>query len=390
MSEALVITTAIAVLLFVGVLCSWVGSRLKIPDVLLLILVGMFFGQVQFKGLPLIQFPPVFLSSLAILTLAMVVFDSTARLRLKDLDTFSLEALKFTFVSTVFTLILFTAAAHYILKIPVWSSLLFSAIMTGTSPGVVLNLGGKSKVLTLLKVESLFNTPFTVILPFLILDLMQNLKGIAFAEVIEQLMPFVMTFIVGIGAGVFVGIVLFKLVQRAYQEVYSPLAVIIAALLAYVLAENLGGSGVLSVTALGFFFGNVYVKEKIKLLDIESVLAKALYILVFMLLGVIIKLEYTKIFFLTSGALFAIYILIRFLAAKISFGKEYTLKETIFMALNAPKGVATAAVAFILAIYSIEGIATIIDMTLVFILYSIILASIVNWISTITHENHTR
>lgn len=386
MQDALIITTAIAVLLFVGVVCSWVGNKLRIPDVLLLILAGMFFGHIEYKEGPLIQFPEVFLSSIAILALAMIVFDSTARLRLRELDTFSLKAVKLTFIFTIFTLVLFTAAAHYILQIPFWSSLLFAAVMTGTSPEVVLGLGGKSRTLTILKLESIFNTPLTVILPFLVLDLMQNINAIALTEVIEQLIPFIMKFIVGLGAGVFVGIILFKLIQRAYAEVYSPLAVIIAALLSYVLAENLGGSGVLAVTALGLFFGNVYVKEKITIMGVETVFAKALYILVFMLTGLIIDIPYTKEFFITSAILFTAHTAIRFLATQASL-KEYTLYEKLYMSLNAPKGVATAAVVFILAVHNIEGITTVIDMTFAFILYSIILSALVTTFAQ--HEKHT-
>ncbi len=388
MQEALVITTAIAVLLFVGVICSWIGSRLRIPDVLLLLLAGMFFGSIEYENAPLIQFPTVFLSSVAILALAMIVFDSTARLRLRELDTFSWKAAKFAIIFTIFTLVLFTVAAQYILNIPFWSSLLFAAIMTGTSPEIMLELKGKSRVLTLLKLESIFNTPLNVILPFIVLDLMQNVKSTALEEFIEQIVPFIMKFIVGIGAGVFVGIVLFKLVQRAYTEIYSPLAVIIAALLSYVLAENLGGSGVLAVTALGFFFGNVYVKEKIKILGVESVFTKALYILIFMLTGLIIKIPYTTEFFITSGMLLAAYTIIRFLAAWFTVHKEYPVSEILIMALDAPKGVATAAVVFVLAVYNIEGMSTVVDMTFAFILYSIILSSIVTWFGN--YENNPR
>ncbi|MBW2969919.1 cation:proton antiporter [Candidatus Woesearchaeota archaeon] len=390
MQDALIITTAIAVLLFVGVICSWMGNKLRIPDILLLILTGMFFGAIEYKNQPLIQFPTVFLTSVAILALAMIVFDSTARLPIRELDTFSLKAVKLTFVGTLFTLVFFTAAVHYIINLPFWVSLLLASIMTGTAPEAVLTFAGKSKVLTLLKLESLFNTPLTVILPFVVLDLMENITALQIAEVIEQAVPFIMKFIVGIGAGVFVGIVLFKIVQKSYVEVYSPLVVIIAALLAYVLAENLGGSGVLSVTALGLFFGNVYVKQKITLLGIESVMAKALYILVFMLTGIIIKIPFTKEFFIASGILFGTYTAIRFFACWISLRKEYKLGELIFMSLDAPKGVATAAVVFILTVYNIEGITTMIDMIFAFILYSIILASIVTWISHFYENSPTR
>lgn len=389
MQDALVATTAIAVLLFVGVLCSWLSSKLKLPDMMLLILTGIFFGHLDYKGESLVNFPEIFLSSLAILALAMIVFDSTARLRLKEFDAFSLYALKLTIVAIAAALILFTTASYFILGVPIWSALLFSTLMAGTAPEAMLTAKGKSKALTLLKMESIFNTPLTVILPFIVLDIMTSTAGTTgFEGFIDHLLPFVMKFIVGIGSGVFVGIILFKIVQRVYTEVYSPLAVIVSALLSYVLAENLGGSGVLAVTALGLFFGNVYVKEKVTLLGIETVFAKALYILVFILTGVIIKLPFTKEFFMTSGILFFIFVLIRFGAVWITCRPKYSVKETIFMSLTAPKGVATAAVIFILAVDYAQTINVVLDMTFAFILYSIILASITEWLSAL-HEKHT-
>jgi len=388
MQDALITTTAIAVLLFVGVLCSWLSNKFRIPDMMLLILMGIFFGHLDYKGESLVQFPEVFLSSLAILALAMIVFDSTARLRLKELDTFSFNALKLTITTIICTLVLFTAAAHYILGVPVWSGLLFAAVMSGTAPEAMLPAKGKGKALTLLKMESIFNTPLTVIIPFLVLDLMQNITNTGLTEIVEQMLPFVMKFIVGIGSGVFVGIILFKIVQRVYAEVYSPLAVIVSALLSFVLAENLGGSGVLAVTALGLFFGNVYVKEKITLLGIETVFAKALYILVFILTGVIIQIPFTKEFFITSFILFTILVFIRFIGVWLACRPQYSTKDIVFMSLVAPKGVATAAVVFILAVEHADKISTVLDMTFAFILYSIILASITEWVKSF-HEKRT-
>ena len=117
-------------------------------------------------------------------------------------------------------------------------------------------------------------------------------------------------------------------------------------------------------------------------------LTKALYILVFMLTGLVIKIPYTTEFFITSGILFAAYTAIRFVAVGVSVQK-YTIAEKIYMALNAPKGVATAAVVFILAVYNIEGIKTVVDMTFAFILYSILLSSLVMWIGSFKHEDST-
>lgn len=384
MQEALLVTTTIAVFLFVGVICSFVASKLKLPDMLLLILAGMLFGRMQFKGESLVQFPEVFLSSVSILALAMIVFDSTARIRLRELDTFSLKAIRLMFIFTVLIMALFSTASYFILGLSIWSSLLFATLMVGTSPEALLPLASKAREVVLIKLESIFNTPITVILPFLIIDFM-HIKTSILSEIIEQTTPLIMNIIVGIGTGVFVGLILFKLVQHVYAEVYSPLAVIVAALLSYVLAENLGGSGVLAVTALGFFFGNAYVKEKVTLLGIESVLTKALYIFVFMLTGVAIDIPFTAQFFITSGILFASYLAIRFLAAYLSVHSEgYTISEILYITLNAPKGIATATVVFSLLFFEFEGLTLILDMTFAFILYTVVLSSI----TTYAYENH--
>ncbi len=390
MQEALLIITSLAVLLFVGVVCSWIGNKFKLPDTLLLLLAGMLLANLTFKGEQIIQIPIIFLSGLAILALAMVSFDSTRQLRLRELDTFSSKAFKLTICVVVFLAVIFTTIVHFMLGISVYSSILLATMMIGTAPELILGLVMKSRAGTLLTLESIFNTPFTVILPFLVMKLMESVPAMALSSLVEQLAPFLLNIIVGLGAGIFVGIILFKLVQHAYTEVYSPLAVIIAALLAYVLAENLGGAGVLASSTLGLFLGNVYVKEKVKLLTAESVLTKALYVLVFVLTGVIIDIPYTAQFFATSGLLFVAYLAVRFLAVLLgTWGDKYTTGEKVFMTLNAPKGLATVAVVFVLAVYDLAEISTVIDMALTFILYSIVLATITTFV-TRRHENHTR
>ncbi len=385
MQDALIITTTIAVLLFVGVICSWVGNRLKIPDALLLLIAGMLLAQLTYHGETVIQFPTLFLNALAIFALAMISFNSTTQIRWREFDTLSARALKLTLNTVFLMLTLFAAISHYLIGLSVYSSLVLAAIMIGSEPDVTLGLVKKSRAGAILQLESIFSIPFTVILPFLLMSLMQNVPAMAVDQLLEQLVPFLLDIIVGLGAGIFVGIVLFKVVQKAYTEVYSPLAVIIAALLAYVLAENLGGAGVLATSILGLFLGNVYVKEKIKLLSSEHVLTKAFYILVFVLTGVIIKLPLTTEFFVTSTLLFAAYLFTRFLVT-ITMGKEYNIHEKLFMSLNVPKGTATVAVVFVLALYNIPEISTVINMTFAFILYSIILSAITAEV-TRYHEN---
>jgi len=386
MQEALIITTAIAGLLLIGIICTWIGKKLRIPDALLLLIVGILLSHATFKGEPLISFPQLFLDSLAILALAIIIFAAAARLRLREIDTLGTLALKLCLVNALLVLVLFSAATHYILGISILSSLLLSSIVLGTVPEITLGVHYKTRAANMLMLESIFNTPLSIVLPFMFLKLMQTVPEMLTSQIIEHIIPFLLNIIVGIGSGIFVGIILFKLIQHAHTQVYSPLAVIIAALLSYVLAENLGGSGVLAVTALGIFFGNVYVKEKIKLLETEGVLTKAFLILLFILTGIVIRIPYTAQFFITSGLLFASFVAIRFIGTSISL-KKYSWHEKLYMTLNAPKGIATITVGFVLAIFNIPEIAIVADMAVAFFLYSIILATLTMWV---TSENRTR
>ena len=153
---------------------------------------------------------------------------------------------------------------------------------------------------------------------------------------------------------------------------------ITAALLAYIIAENLKGNGVLAVTSMGLLFGNVYLKQKIQLQEFSLVFSNSLEIMVFILVGLIVKIPFQVDFFVKSLALFLIYLIIRYFAIAISLRKlKFNFKEKVFMALNAQKGIAVAVVAFSLANLNIEGMQVILNLILAFMLYSIVLSTII-------------
>lgn len=381
--EPITFLTYIAVILFLGVLLSAFANKIKLPDILLFILLGVFLGNVDYKGVLLFEFPILFISTISLLALAMIVFESSSKIKLKRLDNVSVKTLRFVFIFLILNLIFFTFATYFVFKINLVLAILFATLMSGTAPSVILPLlqKGADKPLEILRIESLLNTPLTVLLPFLVLDLHASLETTKITSTfIDLLGPFLAKFVSGIGAGILVGLILFKIVKKAYSKIYSPLAVIIAALLAYVLAENLGGNGVLAVTTLGLVFGNIYIKEKVALMDVESVFAKSLYILVFVLVGSLIKVPLTWEFFLQSLVLFLVYLVIRFAAITYTFRKDrLTRRQEVFMALVCPKGIAVSVVAVVLTGLEFPGIAIILDLTLVFIVYSCVLSAIVCW-----------
>ena len=381
--DPVTLLTYIAVILLIGVIISALAKKIKFPDVLLFIILGMIFSSITYKGQELYRFPVLFITSISILALAMIVFESSVKIKLKYFDTFSMKTIRLVFFFFFFELIFLSIATFFIFKIPLPISILFATIMVGTAPSVIIPLleDSKSKLVNILKFESIINTPLTVLFPFLVFDLLTSVEKTPLATTfIEQIGPFLAKFVSGLGAGLLIGLILLKVVKKNYSKIYSPLAVILAALLAYVVAENLGGNGVLAVTTLGVFFGNVYFKEKVNLLAFESVLAKSLYILVFVLIGSIIKIPYTQEFFLKAGLLFFLYLLIRYFAISVALRKEsLTQKNKMFMTLVCPKGIAVVVVIVVLSSYGMEELTPILDIGLFFVIASISVSSIACW-----------
>ncbi len=394
--EPITFLTYLSLVLLVGIICTILSQKIKIPNILLLIIAGILIGNVQYRGEVILSFPDAFLTSISVLALVMIIFDSSSRFNLREFTNLSMRALKLTGVFLLLNLLVLTMFTFKMFGTnSIFLALLFSALMSGTAADAVITMLKKSKneIFELLEVEALINTPLIVLLPFIMLDFIRSVKvEYIFSKFIEQIGPFIQQFVTGIGAGIVVGLIVFRVMKKKYSETLGPLTIITAALLTYILAENLGGSGVLAVTTMGLFFGNVYVAHKIQLREVSAFFANSLEILVFVLIGLIIKIPLDWGFILKSLLLFAVYLVIRYAAIEISFMKlDYKFKEKLFMTFNVQKGIAVAVVAFTLTTLNITGMQTILHLTLLFMLYSIVLSTIIvrfsNYFVKVTVKN---
>ena len=399
MAESLYILSQITVLLFVGLVVGIIAKKLKLPSMLLLILTGALLSNLTFNGQPAFNFSSDFLISASILALVLIVFEGSSNFSIKDLDSYSESAFKIAILVLTLNLLFFSIATYYLFSIPsMILSLLFAAVMSGTDPASVLALfqAKSNKITEILKFESVINTPFIVLIPFILLDLME-FETAFLTNFLGQFFSFLQQIITGVGTGVVIAMVSVRYMRRFYSERLSPLILLTSALLAYLLSEQLGGNGVLAVTVLGVFFGNLTVKKKPELKEFSNTLSNILEMLVFILIGFLIPVKLELHFILKSLLLFAIMILIRFIAIQLVYMHDHVnIKERIFMALNCTKGIAVAVVAFILSNYilnipiiengmttvkaipliGISGATIIIDLMIFFIVYSIILSSI--------------
>jgi len=389
-ADALVYLTYILIILLLGMVCVVIAKKIKMSYIPLFILVGIVLSRIS-----IINFPLVILTSISILVLVVVVFDSASRFRVSKLDKLSSRALNLFVISLVANTVLLTIFTKWIFKIDsTLLALLFAFLISGTDPLIVMAMLGKVKhsIFRLLEMESLFNTPLAVLFPFIILDLMVNTRPELAVPIF--LKDFFLGLITSIGIGLLMSILVFKVIKKEHLKMLRPLTLITAVLLAYILAENLGGNSVLVVVTMGLFFGNVHLQNRIQLMELSAMLTHFLEIVVFVLVGFSIGIisSFSLIFILKSLLLFFIYLAVRYASIHISLIRygDFTWKEKIFMALNAQKGIAVAVVAFSLVTFKIvgstglatpfiavAGVREILDLILLFMLYSIILSTIV-------------
>jgi len=400
--EPLLVLTHLTIVLLCGILFTLISRRLKIPYMLLLLLAGIFLGNLSYNGQPLIAFPPIFINSIGILALVLVVFDASSRFKWKEIDSLTVESSKIAISFLLLNIIFLTIFTSLIFGIEnMLLALMFSALMSGTSADVVMSIfmNKSNKITNLLEVESIINTPITVLLPFIILSVLQKfgVETINFVDFLQQVLGVIQQFVTGIGAGVVIGLVIFKIMKKYYSQMLSPLLLITSTLLTYILAENLSGNGVLAVTVLGLFFGNFYVKKKEILFEFSSIFGNSRMILAFVLVGLGIPLPFNDTGFIgRSLLLFAVYIGIRSMAVFIStMNTDYSAKEKIFLTLNIPKGIAVAVIVFSLLSYtfgpsgnlagldfkSLPGAELVLNLSLAFMLYSLVMATVVNHFS---------
>lgn len=381
--DALTYLTGLALLFILGIGASIVGRKLHICRILPLVLTGVLIANAGLEALQIFNLPTEFMVGLALLTLAMIVFDGTSRFTLHDLDRKSNKALEMVVIYIVVNTLLIGAGAAWLFLD--WSlesilmAAIFAVVMSGTDPGSVFIMLGetKHKVLDFLRIEAVLNTPIIVIIPFLLLDILNGFTELSVASTFSDfVVPFVQQVVVGVGAGMIIGIVIFRMMRKHYSKQFSPLAVMAATILTYVVAENLSGDGVIAVATLGLLFGNTYVKRKGTLTEFSTLLATSLEILVFILVGMLIIIDFSLLFFLKSLLLFLLAVGARYLTIIfVTRGDAFKHRERVFMTLNMPKGIAVAVVTLTLSVLDtpLNGILT---LMILFLVYSLVLSGI--------------
>lgn len=388
MQDTAIIVAVVGGLVFLAHLFSGIFSRTRIPDVLLLIIIGIALGPASGMVSPahLGAVGPIFVN----ITLIVILFQGGLSLKLSTLRSTMGDAVKLSATSFFLTMIAAAALAHWLAGLEWIPAFIVGSIIASTSEAIViplakqLKIGGKMQAL--LSVESSINDVLCIVITLALIEaywLGKFQVGLTAGNLVAS---FIVAIVFGF-LGAFVWSILLNRIRTMPNAMFTTVAFAFAL---YGLVETLGFSGAMAVLAFGITLGNV---ESIRFPTLKKPLAdrpvglneteraffsEASFLLktfFFIYLG--ISLEFAHPWLIGLGIAFtAVVFLLRIPAVRFSTGKSVKPKEASILAIMAPKGLAAAVLASIPAQQGLAGGELIRSLAYIIILASIIATSV--------------
>ena len=382
----------LGLLIFAAHLFTEIFSRNRIPDVLLLmgigLIIGPLFGWVKPSDLGSVA------SVFTTVTLVIILFESGTQLNFNTLLNSIRGTMKLTLINFFITMII-VALLGLIVKVNILTSLMLGAILGGTSSAVVIPMVKQLKISekggTILILESAFSDVLCIVFAWAFMQAIQSGSMNVGRVLGEILSSFILATVIGVVAAIFWSYVLERMRHIKNSILTTPAFVFIV----YGLNEWLGFSGAIAALAFGIGMANIdslynsgsimkrlFKTEPAQLNDTEKQLFSEVVFLLktffFIYIGICIKLDQwlpLLMGFVVALVLFGVRIPIVLLS--VNRDKEgIPTEDKMFMSGIVPKGLAAAVLATIPVQMGLEGGEMIQNVVFGVILFSIIFTSI--------------
>jgi NhaP-type Na+/H+ or K+/H+ antiporter len=361
----------------------------KIPNVLLLLLIGIIVGPIS--GLIDKSFFGGFGSVFTTITLIVIMFESGTNLKFRDIKKAIGSATLITIINFTVTIVVATFITHLLFGINLLGSIFIGAIIGGTSSAVVipmiqqLNLSTKSQ--TILFLESALSDVLCLVVGLAVLEGMK-LGAIDIGDVFSKMWKaFLFAMLLGLVGG-FVWSVFLKFVRSVKNSMITSLAFVFVL---YGIVEALGFNGGIATLSFGIILGNseslnenkffkkVFAFKAASLNENEkNFFGEIVFILqtyFFVYIG--ISIQFGNISTYIIGLLIVvIIILLRPFAIRLLSIKGTTVKDIGISSVMTPKGLVTAVLASLPLQYGIAQGEKIQDLGYAIVLLSIVICSI--------------
>lgn len=385
MIDALAILTFLGFIIIIGFIGSYFFHKTKIPDVILLLILGLiinYFNLVNTEMFILIS--PL----LAALALILILFGAGLNMDIYKVIKESPRSMLLALLNIVFSMFIISIFSYYFLNLDLLLGMLLGSIIGGISSPIVISILEDIKIeenlKTILDLESIWSDVLCIVIAISLMQIISLQTTASFSSVSNILLG---TFSIGIVLGLFVGIVWLSMFSKLKGKRFEYMLTLAVLFLLYVFVENINGSGAIAVLMFGLVLGNgkffsttFKLKEKItadrlirRLHEEISFFIKTFF---FIYLGLVFSLQ--NINLLIYGIIItAILLVTRFVSVRISLIKmniiEFDKRITQFMI---PRGLAAAVLAGLPVIYGIHEAYMFPDIVFIVILTSIMFSSI--------------
>jgi len=353
----------LAIAIAAGVFSQCVGRLLRLPGIVVLLALGFFLGP---EGLGWVHPDSLgdFLFWIVDFAVAIILFEGGLNLQMSRLRRQEMAIRRLVTIGAVVTLLGAAVSAHFLLD---WSwllALLFGSHVVVTGPTVVTpllrDLRLRPKIKTVLEAEGVLIDPIGAILAVLVLQV----ALIPAAETLQlELYGVAMRLGFGLVAGVIAGFLiggalrLRFLVPKGLENIFTLAAVILTL---FGCDQVISHSGILAVTIAGVVVGNMPTEVDRDLREFKDQLTVLLVGTLFIILAADIGLD--DVLALGWPAMIVVASLIVFVrpltVALSTAGSELSLREKVFIAWIAPRGIVAAAiVSLTVAAMETEGMA---------------------------------
>lgn len=380
----------VGILVFLAHLFTGIFSRTRIPDVILLIIIGIGVGP-AFNMVSPEEFGvvgPVFTT----ITLIIILFESGLALKLGMLRTALSGALILAPLSFFSTMAVVAGLAYWLTDLEILPAFILGAIVGSTSETVVIpllrQLGVKEETKTLLSVESSVNDVLSIVITVALVQAYVVGKF----EIVSVSGDLIASFLVALAFGIIGALVWSILLNRIHTIKNAMFTTPAFVFVIYGLVETLGYSGAIAALAFGITIGNIEtiripifktltgtVRESAGLNETERVFFSEVAFLLktffFIYLGISLELISNELIIIAL-ILTAVAFVLRMPAVKFSVRKVIAPKDISVMAVMIPKGLAAVVLASIPLQQEVAGGETIQNITYGVVLISIVVTSI--------------
>lgn len=343
-------------LIFCAHLFSALFSKRRVPDVLLLVLVGIVIGPVLGLVKPdmLGSFGMIFSS----VTLVFILVDSGLDIHIDDLRRYWLGMVQVTSCSFVVSMLTAAMVAHYVALLDWRASLLLGSMVAGTGAAIVIPMIRQMKVSaqtrTVLTLESAISAVFCIVVSLAFIEGFK-LGHISFVRVSGNVLAsFFMALLLGVVGGIGWSGLLRRVRRRQNSMFLTPAFIFVI----YGFTEALGYSGAIAALAFGIVLGNAsyfelsflrkFYKRRLpnmqSLEDTEKLFFKEMVFILktFYFIYIGISIPFTDKMALLYGLIIAAAIFVARLILIQIVGHKNTSTDRWIVSIMMPKGLVSA------------------------------------------------